>query len=217
MDNKVRVDGIEIDKEVVDTLIEAGIIESKSDLLDKFGVDDLADAGVTAFERLIDGFTPQGQFEVTAYDPQGNVKWQEAMSNIVVNVGLDYALDTTLNGATQSTTWYVGLVDGATSPTFDAGDTISSHSGWSENTDYSESARQTWSNGAVSSQSIDNSGSPAAFSINASTDVAGAFLVDDSTKGGTSGTLFAEGSFSGGTRSLQNGDSLEVTYTINAS
>lgn len=213
----VTVDGIEIDKEIVDALIEAGVIESKSDLLDRFGVDDVAGAGVTAFEQLIDGFAPQGQFNVTAYDPQGNVKWRETMTNIVVNVGLDYALDATLNGATQSSTWYIGLVDGATSPTFAAGDTISSHSGWSVNTDYSESGRQTWSNGAVSSQSIDNSGSPASFSISATTDVAGAFLVDDSTKGGTNGTLFAEGSFSGGTRSLQSGDTLEVTYTINAS
>jgi hypothetical protein len=213
----VTVDGIEIDKEIVDALIEAGVIESKFDLLDRFGVDDVAGAGVTAFEQLIDGFSPQGQFNVTAYDPQGNVKWRETMTNIVVNVGLDYALDTTLNGATQSSTWYIGLVDGASSPTFDAGDTISSHAGWSVNTDYGESGRQTWSNGAVSNQSIDNSGSPASFSISATTDVAGAFLVDDSTKGGTNGTLFAEGSFSGGTRSLQDGDTLEVTYTINAS
>lgn len=181
-----------------------------------FSLDDRTTAGFTARPTVDDTLALQGAFEVVCRDEDGEVKWEETFDNLVPNVGLDHALDVTLNGATQSTTWYVGLVDGATSPTFDAGDTMSSHSGWSEETAYDEAARQTWSSGAVSNQSIDNSGSVATYNYSTSSDVAGAFLVDDSTSGGTTGVLFAEGSFSS-TRSVGNGDTLEVTYTINAS
>jgi hypothetical protein len=181
-----------------------------------FEMNDDASAGLSADTAVIDGIGLEGAFEVECRDESGELKWKETFSNLVVNAGLDHALDVTLSGAAQSTSWYLGLVDGGTSPTFDAGDTIGSHSGWSENTDYSESNRQGWTDGGVSSQSVDNSGSPASFSINATADIAGAFLVDDNTKGGTSGTLFAEGSF-GATRSVANGDTLNVTYTINAS
>lgn len=132
--------------------------------------------------------------------------------NLVPDVMEDHYLDVTLNGATQSTTWSIGLT--GSTPTTAETDTMSSHAGWTENQDYSEASRQTWSSGAVSSQSIDNSGTPASFSINTGTTVGGAFLVDDATKGGTSGTLGAVSAFGGGDRSLQDGDTLEITYTM---
>lgn len=203
-----------VNSDVIDALIEAGLVESRSDFLDKLGIEDATEASAEMLNDLFENLQLQGVFEFEALDADGNVKWTESVPNLVTNAGLDYALDVSLAGGTQSSTFYIGLVDSG--PTFSASDTMSSHSGWTENTNYSESSRQTWSNNAVSSQSVDNSGSAASFSINATTDVAGAFLVDDSTSGGTAGTLFAEGSF-GTTRSLQSGDTLNVTYTINAS
>ena len=155
----------------------------------------------------------KGIWEVKAFDKDGNLKWVENYENIVVNTGLDHLLDATLSGGTQITTWYVGLTDGT--PTAAAGDTSASHAGWSEVTAYSEGARQTWVDGGVSSRTVTNSGSPAEFSINSnSTTIGGAFLISNSTKGGTSGTLYAIGAFSAGDKSLDNGDTLQVTATF---
>jgi hypothetical protein len=174
------------------------------------GARDTVRAAVRGTEGLDDFLRPHGVVEVTAYDEDGNVKWREEQHNLVVNEGLDHILSSTLAGGTQITTWYIGLTDGT--PTLAAGDTMSSHAGWAEVTDYDEAARQTWSAGAVSSQSVDNSGTVASFSINASVTVGGVFMVSDSTKGGTAGTLYSEVAF-GSDRSLSSGDTLEITYT----
>jgi len=157
----------------------------------------------------------KGQWRVVARDPSGKIVATTEWQNIVVNEGLDYLLDAGLAGGSQETTWYVGLTDGT--PTIAAGDTMSSHAGWTEVTAYTESVRQTWtpdSNG-VQSQSIDNVSNPAQFSINAdSTTVGGAFLSSNSTKSGTTGLLYAAGAFSGGDVTLSNGSTLDVQATF---
>lgn len=141
------------------------------------------------------------------------IKWRDAIENIVVNAGLNYALDAALSGGTPITTWYLGLV--SATPTIAAGDTMSSHAGWTEVTAYDEAARQTWTDGGVSSQSVSNSGSPASFTISTNgTDVGGAFLASVSTKSGTTGTLYAAGAFTAGNKSLDDGDTLAVTATF---
>lgn len=96
-------------------------------------------------------------------------------------------------------------------------DTMSSHTSFVESTSYSNSNRVTWTPGTISGGSVDNSGSVAAFSINASDYIFGAFLVSNNTKGGTSGTLFGCGVNSSGiARQVANGDTLNVTVTVTA-
>lgn len=153
---------------------------------------------------------------VTHKDKNGNIKDQFPFSNLITDEGLDYSLGVTLNGVTQISSWYIGLTDG--SPTTDPTDTMSSHSGWTEITDYDESTRQEWVSGAVSSQTIDNSGSPAVFTFNADgVTVGGAFLVSDNTKDGTSGTLYAVGAFNKGDKVFDIGDTVEITATFQTS
>lgn len=204
-------------KQLLTFLEQQGVIEDADSALDQItdttGVADNTSASLTTLQEILAGLELQGIFSFEAYR-NGELIWEAETPNIVPNVGLDYALDVALNGAVQSTSWYIGLVD--SNPTFDAGDIMSSHAGWTENQNYSEAARQSWNNNAVSSQSVDNTGNEATFSINANSTFAGAFLVDNDTKGGTSGLLFAEGSF-GSARDLQDGDTLNVEYTINAS
>ena len=154
----------------------------------------------------------KGLWDVECYDSEGKLRWVEKIENLITNEGLDHLLDITLSGGTQITTWYVGLTDD--SPTIAAADTMASHAGWAEATGYSESVRQTWSDGGVSSQSVDNSASKATFSINATDSIGGAFLVSNSTKSGTTGILYAVGAFSGGNRSVESGDSLLITATF---
>ena len=62
---------------------------------------------------------------------------------------------------------------------------------------------------------VTNSASKAAFTMNATTTVGGAFLTSNNTKGGTTGTLFSAADFSSpGDRSVVSGDILNVTYTF---
>ena len=160
-----------------------------------------------------DGFKVGGFFDVICYDPDGNIKWQDKAKNLVTNEGLDHILDVVLHAATQETTWYVGLTDGT--PTTDATDVMTDHTGWSEVTAYTGD-RQEYVEAAASSQSIDNSASKASFSINAdSTTVGGAFLTAAAT--GTADVLLCVAAFTGGDKSADNGDTLEVVYTISAS
>ena len=154
----------------------------------------------------------RGLWKAECRDKNGNLKWVEMWENLIVNEGLNYLLDAGLSGGTQITSWFLGLINA--SPTIAAGDTMSSHSGWTENTAYDEATREAWTDGGVSGQSVSNSGSPAVFT--GSTDgqtLGGAFLTSNSTKGGTSGTLYAVGEFST-TKNLDDGDTLTVTATF---
>ena len=151
-------------------------------------------------------------WEVVCLDSDGNEKWREINKNLVTTEGLNHVLSSTLDGGTQITTWYVGLKGTGSAA---AGDTMSSHSGWSEITDYSQSVRQTLTLGTAAAGSIDNSASKASFSINATATIAGAFIPSDSTKSGTSGTLYGVVDFAS-SRSVISGDTLEVTVTLTA-
>jgi hypothetical protein len=144
----------------------------------------------------------------------GKVIWVEEFENLVVTAGLNDSLDKHFKGSSYTAAWYVGLTDGT--PTFAAGDTMSSHAGWAEITAYDEAARQTLTLGTVSAGSVNNSANKAVFTINASTTVGGAFLVTVSTKGGTTGTLYGGGAFAEGDRSVVDNDVLNITVTLTA-
>jgi hypothetical protein len=155
-----------------------------------------------------------GWYEVKCLDADGKLKWEDGINNIVVTVGKANLLNVFLASSTQTTTWYLGLVSGATSPTYADADTISSHAGWTESTDYSNATRpQAVFGTPTSTNSI--SSSQTTFNINATATIAGAFLVNNNTKGGTTGTLYSAGSFAT-SRSVISGDSLLVTYTASA-
>lgn len=169
-------------------------------------------AGLKGRDGFNEGAVVHGQWMIQCFAPDGTLKWEEPWENAVTDEGQDHLLNVTLAGGAQSTTWFIGLIDGA-SPTVAETDTLSSKA-WTENQNYSEAARQTWSNGAVSGQSVDNSGSVASFSIDTDAQtIGGAFLADDSTKGGTTGILYAAGTFSTD-KSADSGDTLEVTATF---
>jgi hypothetical protein len=137
---------------------------------------------------------------------------------LVVNEGLQNMNQTYFKGSGYTAAWYLGLVSGATSPTYAAGNTLASHSGWTElvpGTAYTGN-RQTVTFGTATTADpsvITNSASPSVFPMLVnSTVVAGAFLCTAAT--GTSGVLFSAGSFTGGNKSVDAGDTLNVTYTF---
>ncbi len=142
----------------------------------------------------------------------GKVVWTEEFDNMVVTAGAAKYLDATLKTGLAAPLWYVGLKDTGT-PVI--ADTMASHVTWAELTVYNNATRPAWTPGAItgtSTVSVDNSASKAVFNINATDDVYGAFMADNSTKGGGTGTLLGVGDFAA-PRGVQSGDTLNVTCT----
>lgn len=157
-----------------------------------------------------------GRFTIACFDKDGKLKWEDDNHNLVVNVGVQYMCGAALTSTTQVTTWYIGLYGASSANTPAASDTMALHPGWTEVVAYSNSSRPicafvpaTAANPSVASSAT----SAAVFNINATTTVGGAFLVSNSTKGGTTGTLFSAAAFSGD-RAVVSGDMLTVTYTF---
>jgi hypothetical protein len=178
---------------------------------DFFKTKDKAEAVLIGRPGAEDCVKMKGFFEFECFDKFGNLKWRDKGFNDVVNEGLDHILDVVLHGDTPTSPWYVGLTDGT--PTVAAADTMASHAGWTEVTDYSGN-RQEYVEAAASGQSITNSASKASFSITGTATVGGAFLTADAT--GTAGVLLCAVAFTGGDKSVANGDTLQVTYTLSA-
>lgn len=138
--------------------------------------------------------------------------WDGAFLNLVPTAGADDILTKYFAGSTYTAAWYMGLVDGATTPTFAAGDTMASHAGWTENTAYSNAARPTLAFGTAASRSIALA-SAATFNINGTATIAGGFFTTVSTIGGTTGLLYSAGAFTGGNKAVASGDTLSVSAT----
>lgn len=152
-----------------------------------------------------------GFYLVECLDADGNVKWTDTIENLVTTVGKNFALDTFLAGSAYTASWFLGLVDGGSAPTYNVADTMASHAGWTESTAYSNATRPVPSFGAAAAGA--KATTATAFTINATATIAGCFLTTIGTKGGTTGTLYSVGSFSGGNRAVVSGDTLNVTYT----
>jgi len=165
-----------------------------------------------------DAASAGGVYTVECFDKDGNLKWSSKTHNLVVNVGLQDMNSKYFVGSTYTATWYLGLYGAAASNNPAAGDSMSSHGGWTEITPYSNATRPaaTFGSATLANPSvITNSASTAQFNINATATVGGAFLVSNNTKGGSTGILFSASDFqSPGDRSVASGDTLNVTYTF---
>lgn len=165
-----------------------------------------------------------GQWEFTARDVNGDLLWRDGYDNLIVDQGLNEMLGLMLDRSTspaytKQTNWYVGLIVETASPAYAASDTLVTNPGWNEVTAYSEANRQTYVDGGVSAKSINNTASKATFTINAdSTVIDGALLASNNTKGGTTGILFSVGAFTGGQKTLNTSETLDVegVFTIAA-
>lgn len=155
----------------------------------------------------------RGKFVVEHRDAEGNLKGTYKLPNGIVDEGMNHLLDAQFHASSQVTTWYIGLVDNSGWTAFNDSDTLSSHSGWTEFTSYTEANRVEWDEDAASSRSITNS-TTSDFSINASGNVKGIFVSSNNVKTtGTSGTLWSTAAFSS-VVATSNGDTLKVTYTV---
>lgn len=158
----------------------------------------------------------RGEFKVKHYDAQGNLKNEYNFNNDIVNVGKTDILGVYFRSATQTATanWFMGLISNSGYSALAATDTMASHAGWTEFTSYTQANRVGWAPDAAASQSITNS-TPVQFDVNGTGTVKGIFICNNSTKSGTTGTLWATALFSADVPVTAN-DQFKVTYTVNA-
>jgi len=157
-----------------------------------------------------------GVFTVQCHDKDGNLKWEIAQPNLVVNEGLKDMNDKYFSGSGYTAAWYLGLISG-TAPTIAAGDTLASHAGWTEipvTSGYTGNRKQlTFGSATTADPSVISNPTAAQFSMLGTYVVSGAFLC--SVASGTSGILFSASEFEApGDRSVVSGDTLNVTYTF---
>ena len=185
---------------------------------DKVKSKDVASSSLIAGGSAADSASAKGVYKIQCHDKDGNLKWEDAAPNLVVNGGLQDMNSKYFTGSAYTAAWYIGIYGAAASNNPAASDTMSSHAGWTEVTAYSQATRPacTFGTPTTANPSVaTNSASPATFSINATTTVGGAFLTSNNTKGGTTGTLYSAADFSApGDRSVVSGDTLSVTYTL---
>jgi hypothetical protein len=187
------------------------MISNKAKSVDKIG------ASVLLGGSTVSAAGGAGVFTIQCFGQDGNLKWEEKNPNLVVNEGLEDMNNKYFTGSTYTAAWYLGLITGPGSgTTIAAADTLASHTGWTEYTDYTGNRKSvTFAAASLADPSvIDNSASPSAFVITApGGTVAGAFLASVDT--GSAGILFSASDFqSPGDRAVVAGDTLSVTYTF---
>jgi len=90
----------------------------------------------------IENILCEDYFRVECFDKDGNLKWADTIANLVVNVGLNDALDKYFKGSTYTASHFVGLT--TATPTVAAADTMASHAGWTESVVYSNATRPAY-------------------------------------------------------------------------
>lgn len=141
----------------------------------------------------------------------------EVFHNLITTAGKNDLLDKYLKGSGYTQTIRMGL-KGAGSAA--AGDTQASHSGWTER-GLANAPAYTGNRKDVTmgSAAAGVSASPTqAFAITSAGNVDGCFINNggSATKDDTTGVLFSAGDFSGGAKTVDNLDTLNVTYTLSA-
>jgi hypothetical protein len=196
--------------------------------LGKFG--DFATATLQANTGTQEIVGLDGYYQVTCYDANGNLKWEDSFPNLVNAVGKELMLNTLLRTSGTYTTVgpFLGLI-GTTSPTFSASDTNVSHSGWTEFTNYTvggSAVRGTAVFGASSSTGSTPTNvttcaaAPITFTITGGGgNITGCFLVTgsgaSSTLSNTGGVLYSAGAFLVA-KTTTAGDTVSVTYSTTA-
>jgi hypothetical protein len=169
-----------------------------------------------------------GHYHIECRDAAGNLKWEESFPNLVNSIGKQLLMDTLLKGSAYTVVGpFLGLIN--SSPTFLAADTMTSHAGWTEFTNYTvggSAVRGT----AVFASATSAGLSPANITSSLATSitytitgaggtVSGCFLVTGagavSTQSSTAGTLYSAGAFAV-PKITTVGDTVSVLYTATA-
>jgi hypothetical protein len=189
---------------------------------DKMDAASSSDASVIRGGGTAETAHAEGVYLIECLAADGTVKWSETVPNTVATVGKNFALDTLLAGSAYTVTGpFIGLISSVSWSATAAGDTMSSHAGWTEagnaNAPTYTAPRKTaaWSAASSGSKALSSS---ASFAITGSGTIKGAFMVFGSgavsTIDSTAGTLLSAGVFSGGDKVVASSDTVNVSYSL---
>ena len=189
-------------------------MESKARSTDKVS------GAIERFSGFGEGAAGGGTFIFEARDKDGNLKWSDEAKNLTTNQGRQDMNAKYFLGSSYTAAWFIGLVNNTPTPSYAVADTMASHAGWVETTDYSGTDRATATFGtattadpSVISNSVASGGTVATFGITGTVTIDGAFLTATQDNSTNTGVLFSVAAFeSPGDRSVVNGDTLNVTY-----
>ena len=189
-------------------------MESKARSTDKVS------GAIERFSGFGEGAVGGGTFIFEARDKDGNIKWTAEAKNLTTNQGRQDMNAKYFLGSSYTAAWFIGLVNNTPTPSYAVADTMASHAGWVETTDYSGTDRATATFGtattadpSVISNSVASGGTVATFGITGTVTIDGAFLTATQDNSTNTGVLFSVAAFeSPGDRSVVNGDTLNVTY-----
>lgn len=163
----------------------------------------------------------RGRFTAVCYGADGRLKWKDSFPNTVMTLGKNLLLDTFLAGAGYTVTGpFMGLISSVGFPNIQAYDTMTFRN-WTEaglaNAPTYSGNRKT----AVFAAASGGSKALSAllqYSVTSTGIATGGFIVLGTgalnTKDNTAGTLFSAGLFTGGDRTVINGDIIYVNYTL---
>ena len=153
-----------------------------------------------------------GIYQYELIDKNNQIKDFWKSKNNLTNQGLQYIINSSLRNIAPSANWYVGIYT-AYSGTIvnltnsDIGGALTEFTNYTGN-------RHAYT-AYLSNQTLSNVLTKADFPILASGTIQGGFLVNAATGNGT--VLFSVDDFTGGSRTVNNGDTLKVTYELTAS
>jgi hypothetical protein len=182
--------------------------------------------GATVFRGagMNEGTHAEGKYVCQCIDPEGNLKWEDTIDNVVTTVGKNFVLDVVLASGNYSVTGpYMGLISSvgyASIPVVT--DTMASHATWVEagsasNFPLYTAPRKTcvWAAAGAGAKALSVALS---FSIiTTGGTVKGCFIVFGpgavSTIADTNGVLYSAGLFTGGDKVVGVGDTLQASYS----
>lgn len=155
---------------------------------------------------------PKGVFCLEHYR-NGKLLQKIYVNNGTTVGGINKALDILFGSDSKISNWYCGLINSSGYTGVNEADTMASHTGWTEFTDYSGN-RQAWTPAAASSKAVSNT-TPMSFVMTGGGIIKGLFCASNNTKGGTSGTLWATALFASDI-AVVTSDELKLTYEVSA-
>lgn len=177
---------------------------------------DVATSGMVMANQFNESVSGDGVYYVECVGADGQVKWTDMVENLWTTVGKNDVLDKYMAGSAYTQTLAMGLKGTGSAA---LGDTQTSHAAWLEvglaNAPTYTAPRKTPNFSTGASAGSKSTVSAVSFLITSTGTVAGLFLNNGGTTGidNTTGVLFSAGDFTGGSRAVINGDTLNVTYT----
>ena len=190
--------------------------------VEKMNAVESAGANMVSMAGMGESAMAEGVYTFRCYEYEGGpLLWEETIDNVVCTVGKNLMLQTALTGSAYTVTGpYMGLISSVSYTAVSAGDTMASHSGWTEAGSANAptfAARGTPAFGTAAAGAISLS-SATSFTMTGAGTLVGAFIVYGTgavnTVASTAGTLLSAGAFTGGNQPVNSGNIVQVSYSL---